>query len=80
MQINLIGKETIEVSAGKFNCLILEPVLREDAGLFKAQGSLKVWVTDDERKMPVKMKVEVFIGSVSAELLEYQRQAPENIL
>ena len=44
----------------------------------QAQNKLDVFfacnrLTDDEYKMPVKMKVEVFIGSVSAELLEYKR-------
>ena len=33
----------------------------------------EVWLTDDEYRMPVKMEAEVFIGSVYAELLAYQR-------
>ena len=41
--------------------------------LAQEQKSLKVWITDDQYRMPVKMEVEVFIGSVSAELLEYKR-------
>ena len=78
--VKVLKKDTVKTSAGKFNCIVVEPQLRGE-GIFVAKGkSLKVWLTDDEYKMPVKMEVEVFIGSVSAELLEYKRQAPKNIL
>ncbi len=71
--VKVLGKETVKTQAGKFNCWIVEPQFRGE-GIFVAKGkSLKVWLTDDEYRMPVKMEVEVFIGSVSAELLAYQR-------
>lgn len=71
--VKVIKKETIKTAAGKFNCIVVEPQFRGE-GIFVSKGkSLKVWLTDDEYKMPVKMKAEVFIGSVSAELLEYKR-------
>ncbi len=70
--VKVIGRETVKTPAGKFKCVIVEPQFRGE-GIFVSKGkSLQVWLTDDERKLPVKMKTEVFIGSVSAELLEYQ--------
>ena len=78
--VKVLKKETVKTAAGKFNCIVVEPQIRGE-GIFVAKGkSLKVWLTDDAYKMPVKMSVEVFIGSVSAELIAYQRQAPTNIL
>ena len=78
--VKVLKKEKVKTAAGKFDCILVEPQFRGE-GIFISKGkSLKVWLTDDKYKMPVKMKVEVFIGSVSAELLEYQRQAPANIL
>ncbi len=71
--VKVLGKETVKTPAGKFNCWVVEPQFRGE-GIFVAKGkSLKVWLTDDEYRMPVKMAVEVFIGSVSAELLDYTR-------
>lgn len=71
--VKVLGKETVKTEAGKFNCWVVEPQFRGE-GIFVAKGkSLKVWLTDDEYRMPVKMSVEVFIGSVYAELLAYQR-------
>ena len=71
--VKVLGRETVKTPAGKFKCVIVEPQFRGE-GIFVSKGkNLKVWLTDDDYKMPVKMKVEVFIGSVSAELLEYKR-------
>jgi len=63
-------KETIEVPAGKFKCLKVEPVLKSE-GIFRQKGKLTIWITDDSRKMPVKMKSKVVIGSISSNLESY---------
>lgn len=73
LSVKVLGKETIKTAAGKFHCIVVEPQFRGE-GIFVAKGkNLKVWLTDDKYRMPVKMQTEVFIGSVSAELLEYKR-------
>lgn len=71
MEIRVIGEETIEVEAGTFDCLVVEP-LTQSVGVFKHEGKLKVWVTNDRLKMPVLMKSQVLVGSISAELTDYQ--------
>ena len=73
LKTKVIGRETVKVEAGTFDCLILEPFLREDAGIFKAKGKLKIWVTNDDRKMPVKRKSKIPVGSISAELSTYNK-------
>jgi hypothetical protein len=68
MAIIVHGKENIEVKAGKFRCVIVEPVVTE-GGLFKHEGKLTIWFSDDEKKIPVQMKSKVsFLGSITAEL------------
>jgi hypothetical protein len=62
------GRETIEVPAGKFKTLVVEPVLKGD-GLFQAKGKLTIWVTDDESHTPVKMQSKIPVGSIKAELV-----------
>ena len=74
LKTKVIGKEKVKVEAGTFDCLILQPSLREDAGIFKAKGKLKVWVTNDDRKMPVQMKSKIPVGSISAELSKYKSE------
>ena len=70
------GKETVSVKAGKFDCFILEPLVQE-GGLFKSEGSIVVWLTNDELKIPVKVKTKVLVGSIDAELSGYSGLAGE---
>jgi hypothetical protein len=65
------GKEKITVAAGTFNCFIVEPLVVE-GGLFKSEGSIIIWLSDDELKIPVKVKTKVLIGSIDAELTKYE--------
>lgn len=71
LDIKYIGKETVEVPAGKFECIVVEPLVQE-GGLFKSEGSILVWLTNDEIKMPVKVKTKVVIGSIDADLTKYE--------
>jgi len=64
--------DRIGVAAGKFDCLRIDPVIRGDA-IFKAkEGKMTIWMTNDEKKMPVLIRTRVFIGAVDAELMSYE--------
>ncbi|MBU0474796.1 MAG: DUF3108 domain-containing protein [Bacteroidetes bacterium] len=65
------GKETIEVEAGTFNCIMVEPIIAE-GGLFKTEGQITIWLSDDELKIPVKVKTKIIIGSIDAELAKFE--------
>lgn len=65
------GKERISVEAGTFDCIIVEPLVVE-GGLFKNEGNIIIWLTDDELKIPVRVKTKVLIGSIDSELLSYE--------
>lgn len=72
IKVNVLGREQIEVPAGKFPCVIVEPTLREGA-FFKNEGSLRIWLTDDEQRMPVQMKSRIPVGAITVVLYEYTR-------
>jgi hypothetical protein len=70
LDIKYLGKQKITVDAGTFNCIIVEPMVKE-GGLFKSEGRILIWLSDDERKIPVKVNTKVIIGSIDAELKEF---------
>lgn len=70
LAVKFIGRQQVEVDAGRFNCIIVEPMIQE-GGLFKSEGRILIWLTDDERKIPVKVSTKVVVGSIDAELREY---------
>jgi hypothetical protein len=46
-------------------------------GLFLNQGNIRVWLTTDERRIPVRMKAKVVIGSIVADLVSgWQASSP----
>jgi hypothetical protein len=71
LDVRYLGKETIEVPAGKFDCIVIEPLVKE-GGLFKSEGSIIIYMTNDEAKMPVRVKTKVIIGSINADLTSYE--------
>lgn len=71
LDVKYLGKETVQVEAGEFDCIILQPII-EAGGLFKSEGNIIVWLSDDELKIPVKVKTKILIGSIDAELTKYE--------
>lgn len=45
-------------------------------GIFLNQGNLRVWFTTDERRIPLRMKAKVIIGSITADLIEGLPKGP----
>ncbi len=72
LEIKVLRRERVKVPAGEFDCLVVEPIMRA-SGIFRSEGRLTVWLTDDEYKLPVLMRSKVVIGSVSAMLAEFDR-------
>ena len=71
----VLGRETITVKAGTFDTWKVEPDLEHMGGLFKKKDGAKVhvWITADERRLPVKMRSQVKVGRINAELAEFTR-------
>ncbi|NUN07727.1 MAG: DUF3108 domain-containing protein [Ignavibacteriaceae bacterium] len=71
LDVKYLGKERVKVAAGTFDCVIVEPLVLE-GGLFKSEGNIIIWLTDDDLKVPVKVKTKVVVGSIDAELTAYE--------
>jgi len=63
-------REKISTPYGKKQCIKFEPMAGEE-GIFVAKKGRRmlVWLTDDELKVPMMLKAEIFIGSVTAKLV-----------
>ena len=72
IEVRVLGRQRVETPAGTFSTIVIEPILRA-GGIFKNQGRLIIWLTDDDRRMPVMMKSKVTIGSISVVLTEARR-------
>ncbi|MCC6396608.1 MAG: DUF3108 domain-containing protein [Bacteroidetes bacterium] len=68
--VKVLGRQELEVAAGTFRTIVVEPLVKE-GGLFKSEGRIVIWLTDDERKVPIRVNTKVIIGSIDTELREY---------
>ena len=69
----VVGREEVSTPAGKFDCFVVQPELTHVGGVFKKSpdAELVVWITADERKIPVKVQSEVVVGNFSLQLTKY---------
>jgi len=76
LKISVIRRETRDTHLGRVRCVVVQPTLG-NAGLFRSQGDLFVWFTDDERRIPVLMKATVPVGAIEARLIDYEAGGPD---
>jgi len=67
MEVEVQKRERVRVPAGEFNCYVIEPKLQSD-GIFVKKGRLLVWMTDDKRHIPIRVRTAIPVGSVVANL------------
>lgn len=71
LKVVVARREWVEVPAGRFECFVVEPIL-EGEGLFKHEGRITLYISADERRLPVLMKAKVPVGSIDVALKEYR--------
>lgn len=67
-EVQVLRREEIETPLGRFKTVIIKPLLKSE-GIFARTGDMHIWLTDDERRIPVLMKSKVRIGSITATLV-----------
>ncbi len=78
LEITVHEKDHIRVPAGEFDCIMVQPSLQSQ-GLFDQQGEIWVWLTDDERHMPVLMRSAIVIGEIVCVLENYTEGVPVEV-
>jgi len=67
LEAKVMFRESLSTPAGTFNTVVVEPKMLA-GGLFRDEGDLRVWYTDDARHIPVQIKSDLKIGSITATL------------
>ncbi len=70
LDIEYLGKETISTESGKFECIKFSPAL-QPGRVFRKDSRMYMWITNDTNRIPVKVEVEILIGSLVLELEKY---------
>ncbi|HLO24600.1 MAG TPA: DUF3108 domain-containing protein, partial [Geobacteraceae bacterium] len=68
VEVQVLKKERMKTILGEVNTILIKPLIKSE-GIFERKGEIFIWLTDDARRIPVKMKTKVAIGSITATLV-----------
>jgi hypothetical protein len=71
---SVVKREKIKLKDRQYDTYLIEPDLKEVGGVFEKDRNAKiqVWVTADNRRIPVKIKSKVVVGSFIGELISIE--------
>jgi hypothetical protein len=69
VEVQVLRREMVKTKWGELQTVLIKPLLKSE-GIFDRKGELLVWLTDDARHVPVRMKSKVIVGSVTATLVK----------
>lgn len=69
-KLKYLGKEVLRTKFGKVECLKFRPYV-QSGRVFKEKESLSLWVSNDLNKIPIRIKADLAVGSIKADLDGY---------
>ena len=69
--LKFLGRETINTKFGKIKCLKFAPGV-QGGRVFKDDESVIMWITDDENKIPIRIKSSLRVGAIKIDLYDFK--------
>jgi hypothetical protein len=67
MKLKFMGRETIKTKFGKVKSAIFRPLV-QTGRVFKEKESVTIWVSDDDNKIPLRIRASLAVGSLRADI------------
>jgi len=66
------GRQSIKINGIRYDTFLIEPEIEHISGVFKKskKAKIQIWLTADNRRIPVRIKSKVVVGSFVADLVE----------
>lgn len=71
MKIKYAGKGIVHTRFGKIRVLKLNPILPKN-DLFKGENAIRIWVSDDRNRVPLKIEIDFSFGTIDMEIKNYK--------
>lgn len=71
MRVKYNGKGVIRTKYGKINVIKLNPILPKNS-MFDGEDAIRIWVSDDKNRVPIKIEVDFAVGGATMELKNYR--------
>jgi hypothetical protein len=70
-KLKFIGRENINTKFGDVKSMVFRPLV-QSGRVFKEQESLTIWISDDNNKLPLRIKASLAVGSIKADIDSYR--------
>lgn len=70
-KLKYVGRQDITTKFGTVSTMVFKPLV-QTGRVFKEKESLTLWITDDDNKVPIRIKADLAVGSLKADLDEYK--------
>lgn len=71
LKVKYRGKDVVKTKYGKIKAFRLTPIMPNNE-LFKGENSIRIWVSDDANKVPIKVEVDLWVGALVMEVSSYR--------
>jgi hypothetical protein len=69
--VKVLAKETVTVPAGKFNTIVIQPIIKSK-GIFSDKGEARIWLSDDKDRVMVQMRVKLKVATINLQLTSHR--------
>lgn len=69
-KLKYIGRQDIKTKFGTVSTMVFKPLVQAGR-VFKEQESVTLWISADDNKVPVRIKADLAVGSLKADIDEY---------
>lgn len=69
-RLKYLGKDTLKTKFGKVECLKFRPIV-QSGRVFKEDASFTMWVSNDQNRIPIRLKADLAVGAIKADLDGY---------
>ena len=70
-KLKFLKNEIIKTKFGKIKTWKIRPIVQKGR-VFEENESLTIWITDDDNKIPIRIKAALAVGSLKADLIEFK--------
>ncbi len=71
LKVEFLGKQEAKCLLGKMDCYVLSPIMPENQ-LFRGKRPIKVFISADKNRIPIRIQADMLVGQVEAELQKHQ--------
>jgi Protein of unknown function (DUF3108) len=69
VEVQILRREKVEAYWGPVDALVVRPLMRFQE-ILRQKGEVLIWVTDDDRRLPIRMTTAIKVGSIEATLID----------